>query len=97
VSAAYAFPTERGEYRLAEIPPEAIEARREEVSALLGFYARAVDRGQFFPTPFQSFLGGTCGYCEFTSVCGPDRKGRADRKVGDDLRAELDELRERTK
>jgi hypothetical protein len=97
VSAAYAFPTERGEYRLAEIPPEEIEARREEVSALLGFYARAVEAGQFFPTPFQSFPGGTCGYCEFTSVCGPDRKGRADRKVGDDLRAELDELRERTK
>ena len=97
VSAAYAFPTERGEYRLAEIPPKAIEERRGEVSALLGFYVRAVGRGHFFPTPFPSFPGGTCGYCEFTAVCGPDRAARAARKSGSDPRAELDALRERTK
>jgi hypothetical protein len=97
VSAAYAFPTERGEYRLAEIPAEVIEERRGEVSALLGFYVRAMERGIFFPTPFQSYPGGTCGYCEFTAVCGPDRAVRAARKSGSDPRAELDALRERTK
>ena len=97
VCAAYAYPTERGEYRLTKIPPEMIEDRREDLSALLGFYVRALDRGHFFPTPFQAYSGRTCGNCEYISVCGPGRKGRADRKADNDLRAELDALRQRTK
>jgi MoaA/NifB/PqqE/SkfB family radical SAM enzyme len=73
-----------------------IEERGEDVSTLLGFYVRVVEGGHFFPTPFQRFPG-TCGRCEFTAVCGPDRAARAARKASSELRMELGDLRERTK
>lgn len=90
--AAYAYPTERGGYRLITIPAETISARREDVAALLGFYARTIESGSFFPVPETDI----CGYCDFVSVCGPDRFIRADRKKGDSHRISLDELRGRT-
>ena len=92
VGAAYAFISERGGYRLAEIPPEVIEGRRDLVKELLGFYVQALDKGCFFPVPSDS-----CQYCDFTAVCGPDRGGRAGRKTGHPLRAALTDLREKTK
>ncbi len=92
-SAAYAFPSERGGYRIAHIPAETIEGRRDEVKALLGFYAEAMESGRLFPTPSE----GTCRFCEFVPVCGPDRIPRAARKTGHDFWKILTELRERTK
>ena len=91
--AAYAYPTERGGYRLIPIPAETISDRREDVAALLGFYARTIESGFFFPTPAASI----CGYCDFVSVCGPDREGRSKRKAGSVLRVEFDRLRENLK
>ncbi len=92
VGAAYAFISERGGYRLAEIPPETIADRRDDVMALLGFYAQAIDKGCFFPAPSDA-----CQYCDFVSVCGPDRGPRANRKKGHALWAALNELREKTR
>jgi len=92
VGAAYAFISERGGYRLAEIPPETIENRRDDVKALLGFYVEALNKGCFFPIPSDN-----CKYCDFVTVCGPDRDGRAGRKTGHSLRAALTELMERTR
>jgi hypothetical protein len=92
VGAAYAYISERGGYRLAEISPEAIEARRDDVKALLGFYLRALEEGSFFPAPSDA-----CQYCDFVSICGPERGGRANRKMGHPFWAALNELREKTK
>ena len=91
--AAYAYPTGRGGYRLITIPAETISDRRGDVAALLGFYARTIEGGCFFPVPDAD----TCRYCDFISVCGPDREGRSTRKAGSALRIELDELRENTR
>lgn len=92
VGAAYAFISERGGYQLAEISPETIEDRRDVVMALLGFYVQALDKGCFFPAPSDA-----CQYCDFISVCGPDRVGRSDRKKGHALWVALNELREKTR
>jgi RecB family exonuclease len=93
ISAAYAFPSERGGYKFAHIPAEIIEERRDEVKTLLGFYAEAMESGRFFPAPSE----GTCRFCEFVPVCGPDRTTRAARKTGHDFWKKLTELREMTK
>ena len=64
---------------------------------------RDVERAQkFFEDAFGMEKAGEAGHGVYMTdgainIALLDRKGRADRKAGSDLRAELDDLRERTK
>ncbi|MBI2131761.1 MAG: PD-(D/E)XK nuclease family protein [Candidatus Tectomicrobia bacterium] len=90
IGAAYAFVTERMGYRLFPVDPETIEALGPRVNRLLGYFLRAAEEGAFFPVPSPA-----CAYCDFVTICGPDRGPRAARKAGDARRAELLGLQER--
>lgn len=90
VSGAYVYFTEEDgiEYRAragAEIREDVAN-----VDALLDYFLSTVEAGRFFPTPSDA-----CRYCDYRTLCGPDRDARAQRKEDAPGRIALQALRER--
>ncbi len=91
VDGAYAYITDEGVVERARSHPE-IQARREDVDALLNHFLLSVKGGEFFPTPSSS----ECRHCDYKALCGPDRNERAGCKKGAPERSRLQKLQERT-
>jgi RecB family exonuclease len=84
--AAYYYATAKGEYRRKGCPatPEVAQTL-EKVLATLDGLAQA---GVFPP------VADSCRFCDFTTICGPFREARAERKKGDGRLAEFRRLRD---
>ena len=91
MSGAYAYVTE--DDGVVYRPRAGAEIREDvaNVDALLDYFLSTVEAGRFFPTPSDA-----CRYCDYRTLCGPDRAERARRKEEAAARVELHELREKT-
>lgn len=91
VSGAYLYITrEEGAVEHARSCEE-IDGRMADVDALLDYFLASAREGRFFPTPSSD----GCRYCDYKTLCGPDRTERAARKEGAKEVSELLALRER--
>jgi RecB family exonuclease len=84
-SAAYVYPTRRGEFRVVDWAPEDIADRTTEVLALLDAIVTSARHGDFIIAPAE----GACDWCPFNGFCPGARGGYADRKPTDDRLARL--------
>lgn len=91
VSGAYVYLTEEDGVVYRPRAGAEIQADMEDVDALLNYFLSAGETGSFFPTPSDA-----CRYCDYITLCGPDRVERARRKEEAAARVELHELREKT-
>ncbi len=91
VSGAYVYVTEEEGVVERARTCEDIEGRMADVDALLDYFLASAGEGRFFPTPTDA----GCKYCDYKTLCGPDRAERAARKEGDSRMSDLRKLRER--
>lgn len=91
VSGAYVYVTEEEGVVERARTCEDIEGRMADVDALLDYFLASAGEGRFFPTPTDA----GCKYCDYKTLCGPDRAERAARKEQDSRMSDLRKLRER--
>ncbi len=91
VSGAYVYVTEEEGVVERVRTCEEVEERMADVDALLDYFLASAGAGRFFPTPSDA----GCRYCDYKTLCGPDRAERAARKERDSRMSELLALRER--
>ena len=91
VSGAYVYVTEEEGVVERARTFEDIEERMGDVDALLDYFLASAGAGRFFPTPSDA----GCRYCDYKTLCGPDRAERAARKEQDSRMRDLWELREK--
>ena len=91
VSGAYVYVTEEEGVVERARTFEDIEERMGDVDALLDYFLASAGAGRFFPTPSDA----GCRYCDYKTLCGPDRAERAARKEEAREVSGLQELRER--
>ncbi len=76
VSGAYVYVTEEEGVVERGRSCEDIEERMADVDALLDYFLASAGEGRFFQTPSNE----GCRYCDYKTLCGPDRADRAARK-----------------
>ena len=91
MSGAYVYITQEEGVEERVRSCEDIEEKMADVDALLDYFLASVGEGRFFPTP--TIEG--CRYCDYKTLCGPDRAERAARKEGAPGMSALQALRER--
>ncbi len=91
VSGAYVYVTEEEGVEERVRSCEEVEERMADVDALLDYFLASAGAGRFFPTPSDA----GCRYCDYKTLCGPDRAERAARKEGVQRVKDLLALRER--
>ena len=91
VSGAYVYVTEEEGVVERARTCEEVEGHMADVDALLDYFLASAGEGRFFPTPTDA----GCRYCDYKTLCGPDRAERAARKEQDSRMSELRVLRER--
>ena len=91
VSGAYVYITQEEGVEERVRSREDIKEKMADVDALLDYFLASVGEGRFFPTPTDD----GCRYCDYKTLCGPDRAERAARKEGAPGMSALQALRER--
>jgi RecB family exonuclease len=84
-SAAYVYPTRKGEFHVVEWKPEDLAAQHAGVLALLDAIVTSARDGDFIIAPSE----GACKYCPFNGICPGARGGYAERKPTDERLARL--------
>jgi len=79
-SAAYVYPTRKGEFAVVDWKAEELAARHDDVLALLDAIVTAARRGDFIIAPADK----ACDWCQFSSVCVGARGGYAEDKPTDE-------------
>ena len=91
VSGAYVYVTQEEGVEERVRSREDIEEKMADVDALLDYFLVSAREGRFFPTPSDD----GCRYCDYKTLCGPDRAERAVRKEGAPGVSELRALKDR--
>ena len=91
VSGAYVYVTEEEGVVERGRTCEEVEERMADVDALLDYFLASAGEGRFFPTPSDD----ACRYCDYKTLCGPDRAERAARKEKVPEVSELRALKEK--
>jgi ATP-dependent helicase/nuclease subunit B len=84
-SAAYVYPTRRGEFRVVDWEPEVFKERQADVLGVLEAIVTSVQAGDFLIAPADS----ACDYCQFAEICEGSHGDYAEPKTGDDRLARL--------
>lgn len=79
-SAAYVYPTRKGEFQVVDWKPEDLAARHDEVLALLDAIVTSARQGDFMIAPADK----ACGWCAYSGVCVGARGGYAEGKPTDE-------------
>ncbi|OAI38493.1 hypothetical protein AYO39_00980 [Actinobacteria bacterium SCGC AG-212-D09] len=84
-SAAYVYPTRKGEFQVVDWQPDVLAARHDEVLALLDAIVTSARQGDFIIAPADK----ACDWCPFSGVCVGSRGGYAEGKPTDERLARL--------
>jgi hypothetical protein len=90
-SAAYHFPTRRGQYGRREFTGETLRERRADFDRLLAGLVGAIRAGSFQMAPVEG--KDTCRRCQFDGLCPTARHVQIERKQGDPRARALADLR----
>jgi RecB family exonuclease len=85
-SAAYVYPTRRGDFKTVDWSSEEMQARDGELLALLDAILTSVRAGDFIAAPYE----GACDWCTFKDVCVGATGDYAQRKAGDERLVRLE-------
>jgi RecB family exonuclease len=84
-SAAYVYPTRKGDFATVEWTAEDLAARHADVLALLDAIVTSAQHGDFLIAPDD----GACKFCQFNGICVGARGDYAKHKEGDPRLARL--------